>query len=479
MTATPEEYLADWKLKEEIAEAMLPLIGRLYRNRNVITFIYGRKVVQESAISILKAHRNARQWIGSELKVQDTYPVLVALCEMDISPARVDLGKLATQYYEQGNGLDLSDFLEQKLAPVLKRESTIPSKPGDVVLYGFGRIGRLIARNLIARTGSGHKLRLRAVVVRPSDKKFLHKRASLLRRDSVHGPFNGTIQVDEEKHALVVNGNLIQFIYADGPDQIDYTAYGINDALVIDNTGKWRDEEGLGLHLKSKGINNVLLTAPGKGSIKNIIYGVNHDDISSDDQLLSAASCTTNAIVPPLKVINDRYEIINGHVETIHAYTNDQNLIDNFHKKERRGRGAPLNLVLTETGAATAVVKALPELEGKITGNAIRVPTPNVSLAILNLNLAEETTKEELNAYLYQISLQSDLRDQIDYTQSSEVVSSDLVGTLRTGIVDSKATIAMGNRCTVYVWYDNEAGYSNQVVRIAQQMTGLHYPSLP
>jgi len=178
-------------------------------------------------------------------------------------------------------------------------------------------------------------------------------------------------------------------------------------------------------------------------------------------------------------VINDRFGIRNGHLETVHAFTNDQNLTDNFHKKARRGRSAPLNLVITETGAATAVAKALPELEGKLTGNAIRVPTPNVSLAILNLDLGRAGERDEINAHLRNLSVASNLRDQIDFSSSSELVSSDVVGSDRACIVDSKATIVNGNRCVLYLWYDNEAGYSYQVIRIVQDLAGLSYPSVP
>ena len=488
MTMTQDEYLQDWKEKEELAEAMLPLIGQLYRNKGVVLSIYGRKIVRQSAVGILKAHRYARQLIESELSVRDSYPLLLVLNQMNLAPARVDLGKLTTNYTVLPEGTVAEDFLRNALSPIILGNSASDSSiklakpqsnPTDVVLYGFGRIGRLLARLLIERTGGGGKLRLRAIVVRPGDEGDLHKRASLLRRDSVHGAFNGMIKVDEEQKALLINGNLVKIIYANAPDEIDYSAYGINNAIVIDNTGIWRDEEALGLHLKSTGVAKILLTAPGKGTVKNVIYGINHAEISAADQIISAASCTTNAIVPVLKVIHDKYGIVNGHVETVHSYTNDQNLTDNFHKKERRGRGAPLNLVITETGAASAVAKALPELAGKLTGNAIRVPTPNVSLAILNLNLATAVDCHSLNSYLRTISLDSDLRDQIDYVSSAEIVSSDLVGSHRSGIVDSKATIAHDQRCVLYVWYDNEAGYSHQVVRIAQELAGLRYPSLP
>jgi len=294
----------------------------------------------------------------------------------------------------------------------------------------------------------------------------------------VHGQFNGIITIDEEENAIIANGNMIRIIYADSPENVDYTQYGINNAILVDNTGKWRDREGLSRHLKAPGISTVLLTAPGKGDIPNIVAGVN-DALDGEENILSAASCTTNAIVPVLKAISDRFGIEHGHVETCHSYTNDQNLIDNYHKDSRRGRSAPLNMVISETGAAKAVAKALPELAGKLTGNAIRVPTPNVSLAILNLELGKETDVASLNSYLRDVSLDSQLQNQIDYTNSPEVVSSDFVGSRHAGVIDSLATIVQGKRCVLYVWYDNEFGYSCQVVRVIQKMAGLELPSLP
>jgi glyceraldehyde 3-phosphate dehydrogenase len=355
----------------------------------------------------------------------------------------------------------------------------VARKGTDVVLYGFGRIGRLLARILIEKTGGGDGLRLRAIVVRKGAENDLDKRASLLRRDSVHGPFDGTIVVDEENNTITANGNLIQVIYAKSPSEVDYTQYGIDNALLVDNTGVWRDAEGLSQHLACPGIARVVLTAPGKGELKNIVHGINHGDISADDKIVSAASCTTNAIVPVLKAVNDKYGIINGHVETVHSYTNDQNLIDNFHKGSRRGRSAALNMVITETGAATAAAKALPVLKGKLTGNAIRVPTPNVSMAILNLNLEKAATREEMNEYLRYMALHSDLHKQIDFVNSQEVVSTDFVGSRHAGVVDAEATICNDNRVVLYVWYDNEFGYSCQVVRVMEDMVGVNPPAFP
>jgi glyceraldehyde 3-phosphate dehydrogenase len=397
---------------------------------------------------------------------------------MQLDSAKIDIGKLAAGFQAAGTD-DLDAYLHEELSSVMTGHGRLLEEPTDVVLYGFGRIGRLLARILIERAGSGAKLRLRAIVLRPQKDNDVEKRASLLRRDSIHGPFSGTVIADEENDQIIVNGNPIKLIYAPQPEDIDYTAYGIKDAIIIDNTGAWRDMNGLSRHLRANGASRAVLTAPGKGEVKNIIYGVNHDTLSEDDTVLSAASCTTNAIVPPLKVMNDRFGIVGGHVETVHAYTNDQNLTDNFHKKERRGRSAPLNMVITETGAATAVVKALPELAGKLTGNAIRVPVPNVSLAILNLTLETEATVADINTVLRDASMSVDLGEQIDYTTSTELVSSDLVGADRTSIVDSQATIADRNRCVLYVWYDNEAGYSYQVVRVVQEIAGLTYPRVP
>ncbi len=477
-----EDYLIEWKAQQEFAEKTIPIVGNLYRDKGVAVQIYGRRIMNVNTIDVIKAHRYARQLVGNELKVEDTYALLDEIRKMPLhGPARIDVGRLATAYAERSEtGESIQAFLERELAKIAGDQAPGATGGRDVVLYGFGRIGRLLARLMIERTGSGNKMRLRAIVVRGGRDGDLEKRASLLRRDSVHGPFNGTITTDHENNAIIANGNFVRVIYANSPAEIDYTAYGINNALVVDNTGIWSDEEGLGQHLKSKGVARVLLTAPAKGkTIKNIVYGINHEDLNADEKIACAASCTTNAIVPVLKVIDDEYGIDNGHLETVHSYTNDQNLIDNYHKADRRGRSAPLNMVITSTGAAKAVAKVLPQLSGKLTGNAIRVPTPNVSLAVMNLYLKRETTKEELNSMLSQLATNSPLQDQVGFTTSTELVSSDLVGDTHAGVVDAAASIVEGRRCVLYVWYDNEAGYSNQVYRLMQKMVGLQFINLP
>lgn len=465
----------DWKEKIEYAQEMLPLIGKLHRTNNVVVSVFGRLLIDVTDIDIVKAHRYSRLATEQELTPADTLPVLKALSELDLGTASIDLGRLAVMHKEEGG--ELKDILERELADVIGGSNDMPSQ--DVVLYGFGRIGRLLARILISREATYGGVRLRAIVVRKNGEDDIIKRASLLRRDSVHGAFNGTITVDKENDVIWANGTKIQVIYSNDPATVDYTAYGIEDAVLVDNTGRWRDREGLSQHLKSKGVKRVILTAPGKGDLRNVVYGINHDDIQDSDEIITAASCTTNGITPTLKVINDHYGIEYGHVETVHSFTNDQNLIDNFHKGERRGRAAGLNMVLTETGAAKAVAKALPELEGKLTGNAIRVPTPDVSMAVLNLSLKKECTREDVNNLMDKVALHSDLRQQIAYIHSPEVVSSDFVGTTHAGIVDGLATIANGKHLVLYVWYDNEFGYSNQVIRIVEHVAGARPKVFP
>lgn len=473
-------HLAAYTKDQNLAELMIPAVGHLYRENGIIVLVFGRKLMNASVIDIIKAHRFGRRIAGKDPSLEQTSEVLKALARMDLGICRIDIGKLAHRFYhENGSSESLDEFLARELAPAAANGDHAPEDPQDVVLYGFGRIGRVLARLLIERSTARHnRLRLRAIVVRGGRDGDLEKRASLLRRDSIHGPFNGSVTVDVENSAIIANGNYINVIYANQPEDIDYTKYGIRDALVVDNAGVFKDEKSLSRHLVPQGAAKVLLTAPANGDVRNIVYGVNHHMLD-DQPIVCAASCTTNAITPVLKAINDRYSIVNGHVETVHSYTNDQNLIDNYHSAERRGRSAPLNMVLTTTGAAGAVAKALPELAGKLTGNAIRVPTPNVSLAVMNLNLSEAPTRDELNAYMRDVAYDSPLSEQISYSASTEAVSSDMVGTPEPAIFDSVATIVQGNSCVVYVWYDNEFGYTVQVLRVMRHMVGMHIPQYP
>ncbi|MDA9868794.1 glyceraldehyde-3-phosphate dehydrogenase [Gammaproteobacteria bacterium] len=475
-----DDYFGDWKWREGLAELMVPIIGRLYRH-GVHIMIYGQSLVNASPVEIMKAHRFVRQIEGNELSELETFPLLERLSNLTLSDCEIDIGELTVRcpfFDDLADNPDKIDSYLQEQLDCSSSASSRPSEPQEIVLYGFGRIGRLMARLLVQTTGPGNYFRLKAVVVRKGGENDLVKRASLLRRDSVHGRFIGTIRVDIDNDLLVVNGNPVKFIYASGPAEINYEKLGINKPIVIDNTGIWRDEAALSQHIDC-GASKVILTAPAKGNIRNIVFGVNDNSLTDSDNIISAASCTTNAIVPVLKILSDQYGIQNGHIETVHSYTNDQNLIDNFHSGDRRGRSAPLNMVITSTGAVKAVAKAIPELSGKLTGNAIRVPTPNVSLAVLVLNLKEEVTKAELNEFLKNSAFTSKYRQIIGYTNSPEAVSTDFYSSPFATIVDSQATIAEGKQATLYCWYDNEFGYSKQVLNLTKKVAKIELPRFP
>ncbi|MBL4585795.1 MAG: glyceraldehyde-3-phosphate dehydrogenase [Flavobacteriales bacterium] len=476
-----EDELNDWIAQEKAAIKLMSIVGTLRFDRAVELIIFHLQLHDSSVSEILGQHDYAQKVVGKNISIFNSLEVAETMLDMNLAPAKIDLGKLAYEWEnEKDSGISVLSFLNNKIGSFVN-DGREPSKPRDVVLYGFGRIGRLAARELISQSAKGDQLRLKAIVTRSNSELDIRKRADLLRTDSVHGTFSGTVLVDVENKALIINGHIVNMIAANNPSEIDYTEYGINDALVIDNTGVWRDEEGLGLHIKAKGISKVMLTAPGKGDIPNIVHGVNHHDFKPEDHnIWSAASCTTNAISPVLAVIEKEFGVEKGHIETIHAYTNDQNLLDNFHKKYRRGRSAALNMVITETGAGKAVAKVIPVLNGKLTANAVRVPTPDGSLAILNLTLNKKVTLDEVNAAMKNASLNGNLVEQIRYATSHELVSSDIVGDSCASIYDSNATIVSsdGLNVVIYAWYDNEYGYTRQVLRLSKYITKvrrLHY----
>ena len=469
-----EVTLEDWREKEKKALELLKIAGDLRFNRSIELILFRRDIYDSRPSEVLNNHLHAQNYIDQPIQIEDSLGISQAIADIStLPPARIDLGKLCVEWLTDGAAFagDYTAFVADRLAGFTGKEK-LNGEPKDVVLYGFGRIGRLVARRIISLTGKGEQLRLKAIVLRPKMKdQFAEasKRAALLQSDSVHGDFHGTVEVAEDGSQLIVNGNRIHLIFAGGPTEIDYTQYGIRDGIVIDNTGVWRDKESLSQHLRP-GISQVMLTAPGKG-IPNIVHGVNESELDDGkNAVFCAASCTTNAIVPIVKVVEDTYGIEKGHIETIHAYTSDQNLLDNFHKKPRRGRGAAINMVLTTTGAASAVAKVLPHLAGKLTGNAVRVPTPDVSLAIMSLQLKSPTTLEELDAKLKHAAMHGDLVEQIHYSNSEEYVSSNAVGMTTTSVLDAPSTIVApdGKSIIVYAWYDNEYGYTCQVVRLAK-----------
>lgn len=470
MTTSYDNQLNDWVNKEKAGVNLLNSVGTLMYDKGIELVLFRRHLLEIGVSEILNFISYANNVVGRENNVETINLLATEMLSMNLAPSKIDIGLLTAEYIESGAS-NANSFLSKKLHHIIEAD-TSSRNAKDVILYGFGRIGRLAARELIKQAGKGQQLRLKAIVVRKLTDAQIVKRADLLRTDSVHGSFKGVVDVDLPNQSIIVNGQVIKFVNGGNPEDIDYTQHGINDALLIDNTGAFTDKESLSRHLKSNGVSKVLLTAPGKG-IPNIVYGINSQELDIDNtDIFSAASCTTNCIAPILHIVEDKYEVIKGHLETVHSYTNDQNLLDNMHKKPRRGRSAAINMVITSTGAGKAVTKVIPSLEGKLSANAVRVPTPNVSLAILKLTLNKSTSIKDINTAMRNAALHGNLVNQINYQVEPDLVSTDIIGNSCCAIYDSNATICTedGKDVVLYVWYDNEFGYTKQVIRLAKQI---------
>lgn len=472
-----DKQLDNWIENEKIAANLLNLVGQLMYDKGIEVVIFRQNILDVGVTELMRLVSYAENVVKRKIELNIALEIAKEITKMQLPPSKLDLGLLTAEFLEE-SPKNYTEFLEEKLNKILSSESSF--SPRDIVLFGFGRIGRLAARELIRQAGKGQQMRLRAIVVRNISDEQIKKRANLLRNDSVHGAFKGIVEVDLDKRMIIVNGQIIHLIDGANPEKIDYEKYDIHNALLIDNTGVFKSKDALSCHLKSKGIKKVLLTAPGT-EIPNIVYGINNKGLDIDENhIFSAASCTTNCIAPILKIVEDKLNIVNGHLETVHSYTNDQNLLDNMHKKPRRGRSAAINMVITTTGAGKAVTKVIPSLEGKLTANAVRVPTANVSLAILRLNLSKKTSVEEINNLVREASLKGNLVNQINYQIDPDLVSTDIVGDSCCSVFDSQATIVTkeGYDVVLYVWYDNEFGYTKQVIRLAKQISKvrrLHY----
>ena len=470
MPTSYENQLNNWIDKEKIGVNLLNSVGTLMYDKGIELVLFRRQLLEIGVSELMNYISYANNVVGRENNIETTNLLTRQMLDMNLAPSKIDIGLLTAEYIENGN-TNANDFLSEKLSHIVDAD-TSSKNAKDVILYGFGRIGRLAARELIKQAGKGQQLRLKGIVIRRLTDAQIIKRADLLRTDSVHGSFKGVVDVDLKNQSIIVNGQVIRFIDGVDPESIDYTQYGINDALLIDNTGAFTDKEALSRHLKSNGVSKVLLTAPGK-EIPNIVYGINSQGIDIENtNIFSAASCTTNCIAPILHIIENKYGVTKGHLETVHAYTNDQNLLDNMHKKPRRGRSAAINMVITSTGAGKAVTKVIPSLKGKLSANAVRVPTPNVSLAILKLTLTNNTSAEEINNTMRDAALHGNLVNQINYQVEPDLVSTDIIGNTCCAVFDSNATICTedGQDVVLYVWYDNEFGYTKQVIRLAKQI---------
>ena len=315
-----EKELAFQADRRKASVEFIKIINDLWYDKGIELVFFRNQLIDRNVSDIIHLHEYAGEFVQKPISIFDTVEIAQTIFSLGLPPSKLDIGKLTYEYHlEDSKYNDIKAFVIDKLRGA---KSSAEIQPKDVVLYGFGRIGRLLARELMQKTGKGNQLRLRAIVVRGKiTPEVLEKRASLLRYDSIHGDFPGTVGVDVKKNALLINGTTVNLIDANAPEEIDYTQYGIKNALVIDNSGAFRDEAALSRHLKSKGIDKVLLTAPGKG-VPNIVHGVNHKDFDPDKvSIFSAASCTTNAITPVLKAIDESLGVVKGHLETIHAYT--------------------------------------------------------------------------------------------------------------------------------------------------------------
>ena len=470
MSTSYENQLNNWVNKEKAGVNLLNAVGTLMYDKGIELILFRRHLLEIGVSELMNFFSYANNVVGRETNVETANLLASEMLKINLAPSKVDIGRLTAEYIECGAS-DANEFLTKKLSYIVGVD-TSANKAKDVILYGFGRIGRLTARELVKQAGKGQQLRLKAIVVRRLTEAQIVKRADLLRTDSVHGAFKGVIDIDLKNKSIIVNGQVIRFIDGINPEDIDYTKYGVNDALLIDNTGAFTDKDSLSRHLNSKGVSKVLLTAPGK-EIPNIVYGINSQNLDiEENNIFSAASCTTNCIAPILHIVENEYGVSKGHLETVHSYTNDQNLLDNMHKKPRRGRSAAINMVITSTGAGKAVTKVIPSLQGKLSANAVRVPTPNVSLAILKLTLYKKTSIKEMNALMRKAALHGNLVNQINYQVDPDLVSTDIIGNSCCAVYDSNATICTeeGKDIVLYVWYDNEFGYTKQVIRLAKQI---------
>jgi glyceraldehyde 3-phosphate dehydrogenase len=334
-------------------------------------------------------------------------------------------------------------------------------KTVKIGVNGVGRIGRTILRAYFDRIAKNVDAHIEIVAVNnPGEPKpYVH----LLKHDSLHGRLEGDFSFNNETREIGYNGRKIKFFSCKNPDEIDWSSVGAQ--VVIDATGKFKDKAGLGAHLRGT-VKKVIMCAPGKDLDGTFVMGINHEQYDgARHHIISNASCTTNCLAPVVKVLIKEFGIVNGLMTTVHAYTSDQNLLDNAHDDLRRARAAALSMIPTSTGAAKALGEVIPEVKGKLDGYAVRVPTPDVSMVDLTVVLEKKATKDEINAAMKRAS-ETYLKGILGYTEE-ELVSMDYMGASESSFLDAKLTNVIGNTAKIVSWYDNEVGFSNRVVDLA------------
>ena len=335
-------------------------------------------------------------------------------------------------------------------------------------INGFGRIGRLILRALL----ENYKGKIQVVAI--NDLGSIEANAHLIKYDSTHGILNQTVKTT--KDGFQIGDQDIKVFAERDPAKLPWGKIEVD--VVLECTGFFLDKDSAGKHIQA-GAKKVIVSAPAKEVDFTVVQGVNSKDLKKEHNIISNGSCTTNCLAPVAMVLENTFGIEYGYMTTIHSYTGDQKLLDTLHKDLRRARASGDAMIPTSTGAAKAMSLVLPSLKGKLDGTAIRVPTPNVSLAILNLYLNKETNLDELNSFLRKTAFHSIYKDQIDYTNSPETVSSDIIGSRFGCVIDSQATICNKKNIVIYAWYDNELGYCAQLLRVLKRMAGIKYLRLP
>mgnify|MGYP006279350067 CR=1 FL=1 len=328
-----------------------------------------------------------------------------------------------------------------------------------IAINGFGRIGRLVFRSMF----EDNELEVVAI----NDLTDAHTLSHLLKYDSVHGVYK--YDVDYKEDAIIVDNKRIKFYSEKDPEKLPWEELGVD--VVVESTGVFRTREGPEKHLKA-GAQKVIISAPAKSKIDaTVVLGVNHDDLKKEDKIISNASCTTNCLAPVMKVLVDKFGVDSAYMTTIHSYTTSQRILDFPHKDLRRARAAAVNILPTTTGAAIATSKVIPELEGKINGMAVRVPTPDGSLVDVTAILEKEVTTEELNKAMKEAA-ETYLEGILQYTEAP-IVSSDIVGNPYSSIFDAQATMTNGKLVKFLSWYDNEWGYSSRLVDLAKYVLNM------
>lgn len=335
-------------------------------------------------------------------------------------------------------------------------------KTVKIGINGVGRIGRTVLRAYFDRIEAGKDTNIEIVAINnPGDPKpYVH----LLKYDSLHGTLKDSFAFNNETREVSYHGRTIKFFDKKDPAEIDWASVGAQ--VVIDATGIFKDKEKLGLHMKGGTVKKVIMCAPGKDLDGTFVMGINNEKYdSAKHHIISNASCTTNCLAPVVKVLHENFGIVNGLMTTVHAYTSDQNLLDNSHSDLRRARAAAMSMIPTSTGAAKALGEVIPEMKGKLDGYAVRVPTPDVSMVDLTVVLEKTVTKADINAAMKKAS-ETNLKGILGYTEE-ELVSIDYMGAPESSFFDSKLTNVIGNTAKIVSWYDNEVGFSNRVIDLA------------